>query len=144
GTQGAADAAGEIEHALRELGLEVREEPFRFRQARALGSLLLAGGRSLPHVPLAYAGGGQVRGRAVDGGSGERELAEREECRGAVILVRRDAVRHRQAQYRACVDAGAAAMILVSSAPGDAVQEGSVREAWEGPGRIPCLAVGAQ
>ncbi|WP_373044806.1 M28 family peptidase [Vulgatibacter sp.] len=142
GSPGSAAAAGELERAFRRLGLAVREESFRFLRCSVASSALLLDGRQLRHLPLAYAGAGAVAATALDGGIGEDDLADRPEVQGAIVLVRRDLLRHRQAQYRACVDAGAAAMVLVCTAPDDRIQDGSVREAWEGPGPIPCIAVG--
>ena len=144
GTPGGADAAGELRRAFRRLGLDVHEESFRFLRSTVTSSALLHAGTQLPHLPLAYGGAGAAKGEAIDGGIGESDLADRPDARGAIVLVRRDPVRHRQAQYAACVEAGASAMVLVCTAPADRVQDGSVREAWEGPGPIPCIAVGAE
>jgi Zn-dependent M28 family amino/carboxypeptidase len=50
---------------------------------------------------------------------------------------------HRSTQYADAASAGAAALLVVSSAPRNLRQVGSVRRAWEAMGPIPALTIGA-
>jgi Peptidase family M28 len=63
--------------------------------------------------------------------------------RGAIALVERNLVYHRSTQYLETVQAGAQAMLSISTAPGNLPQAGSIRRAWEASGPIPAVSIGA-
>jgi hypothetical protein len=147
GSDAGARAAAYLFDRMRRIGLDdVHAEPFAFpRHEVADASLALTiGGYDQPaawHV-LDASGSGTVDAAVVHAGWATREQLAELELAGRIALVERNPLYHRSTQYYNCAEAGAAAMLFVSSAVGNLPQVGSVRRTWEAIGPIPALTIG--
>jgi hypothetical protein len=148
GTDAGARAAAYIATRFAEAGLEnVRHEPFAFPRHEVLAAELAFAidghAAEIGFDVLEAAGSGSGRGRVVPVGGGTLAEISRVDLAGALALVARNPLYHRSAQYEAVARAGAAAMVVVSTAPFNLRQVGSVRRAWEPAGLIPAFTIGA-
>lgn len=147
GTDAGARAAAYLFERMRHLGLDdVHAQPFAFpRHDLAHASLSLSvGGHPRPAAweVLEASGRGDVDGEVVHVGWATREQLAEVALTGRVALVDRNPLYHRSTQYYNVAEAGAAAMIFASTAPGNLPQVGSIRRSWEAIGPIPALTVG--
>lgn len=147
GTVGGARARAAVRARFEAAGLaDVREEPFAFPRHDVDSShlALFVGGARL-HVGydvLEGAGPGALRAPLVFGGFAGADELSRADVAGCAVLVERNPLFHRSTQYENVARAGAVAMIVVSQAPSNLRQVGSVRRAWEAFGPIPALSIG--
>ncbi len=147
GSDAGARAAAYLLDRMRRLGLDdVHANPFAFPRhevTHASFALTVAGReRATAWVALEGSGRGEVDGEVVHAGWATREQLAELQLAGRVALVDRNPLYHRSTQYYNCADAGAAAMIFASAAPGNLPQVGSIRRAWEAIGPIPALTIG--
>jgi len=145
----AGRAAGEyLDGRLRRAGLaQVRFDPFRFPQHQVTHAELQVrlGGATIPveFLPLEGCAGGRLCAPLLFAGWADQvETLRKQDWRSRVALVERNPLLHRSTQYLNLANAGAAAMISISSAPDNLPQVGSVRRAWEAHGPIPALTIG--
>jgi hypothetical protein len=140
GTDGARTAAAWLRNRFVEAGIaDVHTETYRFPRDDVRSSSLAISGRAVAHDVLDGSGAGQATGRLV--WVGQALDLRGIDLHGRIALVERHPLHHRSAQYARVAAAGAAAMIYVSSAPGDLRQVGSVRNGWEPMGTIPALTI---
>jgi hypothetical protein len=146
GTAGGQRAAAYLGARFNALGLPPRVDPFYFPRHEVLDASLdvIVGGalRPIGFEVLEGCGGGRMRADLTFAGWADDPLA-RAALGGQVALVDRHLLYHRSTQYRNVVDAGARALIQVSTAPGNLCQVGSVRRAWEASGAVPALSIGS-
>jgi len=147
GTVGGELARAAVRARFEAAGLaDVREEPFAFPRHDVDSShlALFVGGERLDvgYDVLEGAGPGALTAPLVAVGFAGSEELSRVDLSGCVALVERNPLYHRSTQYENVARAGAAAMIVVSQAPSNLRQVGSVRRAWEAFGPIPAIAIG--
>ncbi len=147
GSDAGARAAEYLLGRMRRIGLDdVRADPFSFPRhdvASAAFSVDVAGAPA----PMAFAvleasGQGRVDADAVHVGWATREQLAELSVAGRVAIVDRNPLYHRCTQYYNCVEARAAAVVFVSTAPENLPQVGSIRRGWEAIGPIPAVAIG--
>jgi hypothetical protein len=146
GTPAGLRAAAYLQQRFVALGMSPTLDPFHFpRHDVAVASLdVTIGGATRPigYDPFEGCGSGRVRAEIVDvAWADDREKLR--DLAGKVALVERNVIYHRSTQYLNVAEAGAVAMLVVSTAPGNLRQVGSVRRAWEAIGPIPALAIGS-
>lgn len=147
GTVGGALAAAYVRARFESAGLDaVREDPFHFprHDVEAAHLAIAVGGQALRlgFDVLEGAGPGALTAPVVACGFAGLDDLARVDVSGRVALVERNPLFHRSTQYDNVARAGAAAMIVVSQAPSNLRQVGSVRRAWEAYGPIPAVAIG--
>jgi hypothetical protein len=143
-------AAGEyVAERMRAAGLqEVRFDSFRFphHQVHRASLVVRTGGApvGVGFEVLEGSAGGRLCGPLTFVGFADQpDMLVKRDLRGRIALVERNPLLHRSTQYLNVAQAGAAAMISISAAPGNLRQVGSVRRSWEAAGPIPALSVGA-
>jgi hypothetical protein len=148
GTDAGRAAGDYVAERFRKAGLSgVRFDPFRFPQHRVHRAELEVRVAGAPlrvgFEALEACGPGRFCGPLVFAGWADQpETLRKQEWRSRVALVERNPLLHRSTQYLNIAEAGAAAMISISSAPDNLTQVGSVRRAWEAHGGIPALSIG--
>lgn len=141
-------AAGDyLADAFRAAGLEdVRFEEFTFPAFELEGSSLAFTVDGAPltvgHDVLAYSGAGTVSGVVVHVGVGKENDYAGVDATGKIVMVDRDPVFHRQAQYALVIAHGGTAMLFASAAPDNQPQIGTVTDPEDGLGPIPALTIG--
>jgi Zn-dependent M28 family amino/carboxypeptidase len=149
GTDAGRQAAAYVAARMTAAGLEdVHEEPFAFPQHTVSAASFTV---AVDGAPAAAAfdvfeasGGGTAEGAAVVYvGSARPSDLQGVDLTGKVAMVERDQTIHRSLQYRHVTDAGAAAMLYLSTAPDNLRQVGSVRLTWEAQSTIPAVTIGA-
>ena len=148
GTEGGERAAAYLAARLEALGLsDVHTEPFAFPRHQVTEASLrfdLDGGAHAPaFAVLEASAGGDIDAEVVHVEWATDEQLRDKDLRGRVALVDRNSIYHRSTQYDNVARAGAAAMILSSTAPANLPQVGSVRSGWEAMGPIPALTIGS-
>jgi hypothetical protein len=145
----AGRAAGDyLADRMRQAGLEqVGFDAFSFPQHRVTRAefAVRTGGQPVEvgFEPLEGCAGGRLCGPLIFAGWADQEqVLRKQDWRGRVALVERNPLLHRSTQYLNVANAGAAAMITISSAPDNLPQVGSVRRSWEAHGPIPALSIG--
>ncbi len=149
GTPAGARAAEYLRARMVALGLQaVRAEPFAFPghevTAAALEFEVAAIARDLSYSVLEASGADQFDAELVYAGWATDEQLAATPVRGRVALIERNPLYHRSTQYANLADAGARAMITISTAPNNHRQVGSVRRTWEAMGAIPAFSVGGE
>jgi hypothetical protein len=150
GTPAGESAAEWLRSRFAALGLDAALESFGFPRHRVgQASLELWDRERGPLAPVGFqvleaSGEGRARGPLVWAGSATPELLAELEPRGAIAIVESNRHYHRSTQVTNLCDAGARAMLYVSSAPDNLRQAGSVRARWEGMAPIPTLSIGAR
>jgi len=144
GSEAGRRAAEHLADRFRAAGLaDVRFEEFHFPSHQVVEAELAisVGGRPLAigFDVLEGCGAGAVESAIVDGDGG----TARDRLRGAIALLSRNPLYHRSTQADELARAGARALLLVSTAPDNLRQVGSVRAGWEAMAGIPALAIGA-
>ncbi len=76
-------------------------------------------------------------------GWADSESLRGQDLRDKIALVDRNPLYHRSTQCINLADAGAAAVMVCSAAPGNLRQVGSVRRGWESVGDLPAITLGA-
>lgn len=147
GSVAGAAAAEYLLGRMRAAGLDdVRADAFAFPRhdvAHATLEIEIAGtARDVAWAALEGSGGGVVDGELVHVGWATPEQLAGVALAGKIALVDRNPLFHRSTQYYNVAAAGAAAMILVSTAPANLPQVGSIRRAWEAIGPIPVVTLG--
>jgi Zn-dependent M28 family amino/carboxypeptidase len=148
GSEAGLAAAEYLVGRMRALGLQdVHADRFAFPRhdsAAATLALDVAGSaREVVFAVLEASGAGRVDGEVVHVGWATKEQLDGVALDGRIALVDRNPLYHRSTQYYNVAAAGAAAMILVSTAPANLAQVGSVRRGWEAIGPIPVVTIGA-
>ncbi|WP_205695509.1 M28 family peptidase [Conexibacter sp. SYSU D00693] len=133
-----------IERAFRRAGLTTTTESFHVPRFEVEHTSLVADGAAIPAETFAYGGTGRVSGDLVDVGVGRPADYARKDVAGKVVMVRRDEAFHRTSQLAQVLAHDGAAMLYVSGAPDNLVQDGTVRFAQELPAPIPAVSVGAE
>ena len=147
GGEEVARAADYLADRFRSAGLsDVHTEEFTF-PAYDLASTALTvrvdGAASSPLAEaFAFSGVGRVAGEVVDVGHGFPDDYIGKDVAGRIVLVVRDPLYHRSAQYLQAIEHGAAAMLYVSQAPDNLIQIGTVADPEDGAGPIPSISVG--
>jgi hypothetical protein len=105
------------------------------------------GGKPIPKIAFDVfegSGNGRVEQAPIMyvGAAKPEDLAGKD-LHGKIAFVKRDSTYHRSSQYRNVAQAGALAMLYESAVPGNEIQIGSIREAWEPMGPIPTITVGS-
>ena len=147
GGEEVARAADYIADRFRSAGLsDVHTEEFTFPAYDLASTTLTVRVDGAPRSPLAeafaFSGVGRVAGPVVDVGHGFPDDYVDKDVAGKVVLVVRDALYHRSAQYIQAIAHGAAAMLYVSQAPENLIQIGTVADPEDGAGPIPAISVG--
>jgi aminopeptidase YwaD len=136
--------ARRIEQAFRAAGLKTTREHFHvplYDVERV--RLAVVGGGDVPAETFAYGGTGHVEAEVVDVGIGRPADYTGKDASGKIVMVRRDEAFHRSSQLAQVIAHGGAAMLYVSGAPDNLIQEGTVRFAQFEPAPIPAVTVGA-
>ncbi len=145
----AGRAAGDwLLGAFEEAGLDdVHFESFTFPAFTIVDSSLqvTVGGDPIAlggHDVLAYSGAGTATGEVIHVGTGHEEDYAGVDATGKIVMVDRDAVFHRQAQYALVIAHGGAAMLFASASPNNQPQIGTVTDPEDGLGPILALTIG--
>ncbi|MBM4246611.1 MAG: M28 family peptidase [Deltaproteobacteria bacterium] len=147
GSEEVARAADYIADRFRSAGLsDVHGEEFTFPAYDLVSTTLTVRVDGAPTSPLAeafaFSGVGRAAGEVVDVGRGFPDDYVDEDVAGKIVLVLRDPLYHRSAQYLQAIEHGAAAMLYVSQAPDNLIQIGTVADPEDGAGPIPSISVG--
>jgi aminopeptidase YwaD len=148
GTDGTAQAARYLVARMKALGLgQVHTESFRFPRWDLDSSSLavsIDGAEMAPGFDVFEASGsGHADAPLVWAATAHDSDLAGLDLAGKIALVARDPGFHRAAQLRNVAAHGAAAMIMLSIAPANLRQVGSVRFTFESADAIPALTVGA-
>lgn len=149
GTDAGIQAGNYVHDRFRAAGLsDVRFEEFTFPRydlrETTLAVTVDGGARPMAVEAFAYSGVGRAEGDVVFVGTGRPAEYEGIDAAGKVVLLLRDALYHRSAQYLEVVAHGGVAMFYVSQAPENLIQIGTVADPEDGPGPIPSVAVGKE
>ena len=149
GTAEVARAGDYIAQRFRRAGLsDVHGEEFTFPaydlRATHLTVRIDGVAQSLAVEAFAYSGVGHATGGVVDVGHGFPGDYVGKDVAGKIVLVVRDPLYHRSAQYLEAVAHDAIAMLYVSQAPQNLIQIGTVADPEDGPGPIPSVSVGKE
>jgi hypothetical protein len=147
GGEEVARAAGYLADRFRSAGLsDVHTEEFTFPAYDLVSTTLTVRVDGVPSSPLveafAFSGVGHAAGTVVDVGRGFPDDYVGKDVAGAIVLVVRDPLYHRSAQYIQAIEHGAVAMLYVSQAPDNLIQIGTVADPEDGAGPIPSISVG--
>lgn len=147
GGEEVARAADYIADRFRAAGLsDVHMEEFTFPAYDLASTGLTVRVDGASQSPLAeafaFSGVGRVAGAVVDVGHGFPDDYVDKDVAGKIVLVVRDPLYHRSAQYIQAIEHGALAMLYVSQAPQNLIQIGTVADPEDGAGPIPAISVG--
>jgi hypothetical protein len=147
GGEEVARAADYLADRFRSAGLsDVHLEEFTFPAYDLASTALTVRVDGASQSPLAeafaFSGVGRVTGTVVDVGHGFPDDYVDKDVAGKIVLVVRDPLYHRSAQYIQAIAHGAAAMLYVSQAPDNLIQIGTVADPEDGAGPIPSISVG--
>ncbi|MBY0279319.1 M28 family peptidase [Candidatus Binatia bacterium] len=147
GSPEVARAADYIADRFRSAGLsDVHLEEFTFPAYDLASTALTVRVDGAARSPLAeafaFSGVGRAAGTVVDVGHGFPDDYVGKDVAGKIVLVVRDPLYHRSAQYIQAITHGAAAMLYVSQAPDNLIQIGTVADPEDGAGPIPAISVG--
>ncbi|MFH2010715.1 MAG: M28 family peptidase [bacterium] len=147
GTPAGAQAADYLFDRFETAGLQnVRFESFSFLLFELESSAMTVTADGVPlaieHDVFAYSGSGSADATVVFVGHGKPADYVGKDVAGRVVLVERDEIFHRSAQYSLIVEHGGAAMLYVSASPDNLIQIGTVGDPEDGLGPIPAVTVG--
>ena len=138
------EQARRLERGFRDAGFTTSREDFHVPLFQEEGTRLTVAGKDVPAESFAYGATGRVLAGVVDVGIGRPADYAGKDVAGKIVMVNRDEAFHRSSQLAQVIGHGGAAMLYVSGAPDNLIQEGTVRFAQSAPAPILAVSVGAQ